>query len=244
MRLRTLFVVCLLAALGAHAAPPSNTDDVLLRQTRELLNAVTDGAANVWDRYLHERATITSEDGSVSTKADLVKGIKPLPAGVSGTLNVVDFKAFVHGKVAVTNYIADEQETYYGHELHCQYRSTDTWLQTNAGWRLIASQTIALRTDPPAIALSDAQADAYVGTYALTPAITYEIRRKDKALEGRRSGREWETLSMEAPDVLFVPGKPRYRKIFQRDGAGRIVAFAERREAWDLVWERLPPKGD
>jgi len=35
-----------------------------------------------------------------------------------------------------------------------------------------------------------------------------------------------------------VPGKPRYRKIFPRDAAGKITGFAERREAWDIVWTR------
>jgi hypothetical protein len=37
------------------------------------------------------------------------------------------------------------------------------------------------------------------------------------------------------PHVLFVPGRLRYRKVFRRDASGRVVDFAERREAWDLV---------
>jgi len=39
--------------------------------------------------------------------------------------------------------------------------------------------------------------------------------------------------------MLFVPGKPRYRKVFQRDSQGRVTGFAERREAWDLDWTRV-----
>jgi hypothetical protein len=27
-----------------------------------------------------------------------------------------------------------------------------------------------------------------------------------------------------------------YRKVFRRDAGGQVVDFAERREAWDLVW--------
>jgi hypothetical protein len=45
---------------------------------------------------------------------------------------------------------------------------------------------------------------------------------------------------MEAADVFFVPGKPRYRKIFLRDDDGEITGFAERREAWDLVFAKKP----
>ncbi|HWW62086.1 MAG TPA: hypothetical protein VN181_12020, partial [Thermoanaerobaculia bacterium] len=154
---------------------------------------------------------------------------------VSGVIRVVDFKLNRHGDVATTTYLDDEDENYYGHLLHCQYRTTDTWIETPQGWRLIASQVLALRTDPPAI---DIATDAYVGTYALTPEVTYEIRRKDGKLEGQRSSRPAEAILAEAPDVLFVPGKPRYRKIFQRNKNGRITGFAERREAWDLVWTK------
>jgi hypothetical protein len=72
----------------------------------------------------------------------------------------------------------------------------------------------------------------------LTPTITYEIRLKDGRLEGQQTGRKTEPLKAEVADVLFVPGKPRYRKIFQRGSDGRITGFAERREAWDLNWTR------
>jgi hypothetical protein len=46
------------------------------------------------------------------------------------------------------------------------------------------------------------------------------------------------TSQRSVRDVLFVPGHPHHRKVFRRDPAGRIVDFAERREAWDLVWTR------
>jgi hypothetical protein len=78
--------------------------------------------------------------------------------------------------------------------------------------------------------------EEYSGRYALTPAITYEIRRKAGGLEGQQTGRKAEALRAEAPDVLFVPGKTRYRKVFLRGPNGRIKGFAERREAWDLNW--------
>jgi hypothetical protein len=52
------------------------------------------------------------------------------------------------------------------------------------------------------------------------------------------SGRQVEELRAEAPDVLFVPGRPRYRYVFQRGAGGKITGLAQRREAWDLVWKR------
>jgi hypothetical protein len=234
----------LTSAQSPGPAPSSENADgvaeVLRRQTQELLDGITDGSPAAWERYLDEKATITAEDGSVLKKAELVPQIKPLPEGVSGRLEVIDFEATVHGPVAVANYVADEHETYHGHALACQYRITDTWIETPGGWRLIASQILALRTDPPAIELATQRLLEYVGRYTLTPEIAYEIRLEGGRLEGQRTGREPDTLLVEAPDVLFVPGSPRYRKVFKRGQDGRITGFAERREAWDIEWARSP----
>ena len=223
------------------AATPHHQDvpQLLQRQTQELLNAITSGSAAVWERYLDDAVQVTAEDGKLSGKAEMVKDIRPLAAGVSGRIDVTDFHATVHGSVAVTTYISDEHESYHGQQLHCQYRTTDTWLQRDGQWRLIASQVLALKTDPPAVPLSDAQLASYAGKYLLGDGITYEIRVANGKLEGQRNGRAAEPLLAEAADVLFVPGSPRYRKLFHRDGDGRVTGFAERREAWDLTWTRI-----
>jgi hypothetical protein len=217
-----------------------DTAAILHRQTQELIDAITTGTAAVWDRYLDPKVVVTAEDGSVYTKAQMLEQTKPLPAGVSGDIKVTDFKVTENGQVAIANYVSDEHEDYHGHKLHCQYRSTDTWLKTPAGWRLVASQVLALRTDPPAVPFTKEQVAAYSGRYALTPEITYEIRAQDGGLVGQRTGRPPEALKAEAPDVLFVPGQVRYRKVFLRGPDGRITGFAERREAWDIEWKRLP----
>ncbi|HEY0552980.1 MAG TPA: DUF4440 domain-containing protein [Thermoanaerobaculia bacterium] len=222
------------------AAPKEDVAALLQRQTQELMDATSDGKASVWDKYLDPGLSYTTEEGTVLTKEKMVGDTKPLPAGVSGTIKVTDFKVTVHGLVAVATYVSDEHENYHGHQLHCQYRSTDIWRKTPAGWRLIGGQVMPLRTDPPSIQLKAALLDEYVGRYSLTPEITYEIRRTATGLEGQQNGRKPEPLLAEAPDDLFVPGKVRYRRIFQRAADGHVTGFAERREAWDIVWTRLP----
>lgn len=232
----------LMTALASQAAAPSSEDVavVLQRQTQELLDAIAPGTKAVWERYLGPQATYTTEEGTVQTRAELVDQIQPMPKAVSGNIKVIDFKATVHDSVAITTYVADEHENYHGHALHCQYRSTDTWLRTPAGWRLIGGQIMALRTDPPAIQLTKQQLEEYIGRYTLTPEISYEIRRAADGLEGQQTGHKVESLRAEVADVLFVPGKTRYRKVFQRGPDGHITGFADRREAWDLIWTRVP----
>jgi hypothetical protein len=43
-------------------------------------------------------------------------------------------------------------------------------------------------------------------------------------------------LKAEAPDVFFVPGQPRVRKIFLRDASGHVTGFVDRREGRDVKW--------
>jgi ketosteroid isomerase-like protein len=233
-------LAALLFAMGMPAGAAENVPDILKRQTQELVDAIATGRAAVWDRYLDEGVRYVDESGTVLTKKQMVEGTKPLPQGVTGTIRVVGFDAVVHGDVAVATYVNDEYEDFHGHKLHCQYRTTDTWMKTRSGWRLIAAQVLALRTDPPPAPITASLRGEYCGRYALTPAIAYEIRCNGETLEGQQTGRKPEELRAEAPDVLFVPGRPRYRYVFLRDAAGKITGFAQRREAWDLVWKRAP----
>lgn len=248
MNRRDLLGVAAAAAAGA-ALPVSlmgekvdrkapDVPAVLKARTQEMLDAIAAGRAEVWDRYLHPHFSLTSEGGEVQERAKVLQDLKPLPSGISGVIRAIDFRCRLEGAVAIATYVSDEDETYHGQLLHCQYRTTDTWVETPSGWLLLASQVLALRYDPPAVDLAPSLAGEYVGTYRLTPAIAYEIRRKDGGLEGARTGRPPEILRAEAPDVLFVPGSPRYRYVVLRDGNGRVRGFAQRREAWDLVWSR------
>ncbi len=235
-----IFFLAVAVAVPASARA-EDVPAVLKRQTQELADAVGTGSVAVWDKYLDARVLFVDESGTVATKKEMLDQLKPLPEGVWGSIAVIDFDVADHGDVAATTYVEDEHENYHGHELHCQYRATDAWKKTAVGWRLIASQVLALRTDPPAIALPAAALESYCGRYALTPSIVYEIRRKGDGLEGQQTGRKPEELRVEAPDVLFVPGKRRYRYILLRDAAGKIAGLAQRREAWDLVWKRESP---
>jgi hypothetical protein len=214
---------------------------LLQRQSQELFDALGSGKSDVWEKYLDPDVRYVDESGAVASKKQMVDDVRPLPPGVSGSIGILNYDAVVKGDVAVATYVNDEHEDYHGAKLHCQYRTTETWRKRPEGWRLVAAQVLALRTDPPAVPVAEALAREYAGTYALTPELAYEVRWNGRTLEGQQTGRKPETLSAEAPDVLFVPGKPRYRYVFLRDAAGKITGLAQRREAWDIVWKRVTP---
>lgn len=222
-----------------ESQPGSELNALLQRQTQQLLDALAAGDRAPWQRYVADNVVFLTEDGTRKSKADLIAEVRAFPPELWGRIRVTNFDVVRHDRVAIATYIADEDEGYYGQVIHARYRSTDTWLLTSGAWQMIASQVLALRDDPPSIELPASALEAYVGRYALTPAVSYTITREGASLRGQRTGRKEETLKVEVPDVLFVPGQPRLRKIFKRDSSGRITGFVERRETWDIAWQRV-----
>jgi uncharacterized protein DUF4440 len=227
-----------LLILGSTALAAENVPATLQAKTQALLDAVSSGDAAVWAQTLDERARVVDESGQVLDRKTTVDGIRPLPAGVSGSLRVSGFQATADHDTAVTTYVAEEDETFHGARIHARYRMTDTWLKRGGAWKLLASQVQALRSDPPELPTTAEQRRAYCGRYALGD-LTYEVQCEGDGLTGGTPGRPAKSLRLESPDVFFVPGEPRTRRIFQRDAAGRITGFVERRESWDLLWKRV-----
>jgi len=112
----------LAVSLFRFLSAAENTTDFLRRQTQELFDAIPSGLATVWDRYLDDRTSYTDEAGAVLSKKEMVAQLKPFPTEITGAIKVTDFRVSLHGSVAITTHLDDEHETYYGHELHCQYR--------------------------------------------------------------------------------------------------------------------------
>jgi len=113
--------VTLLAATVVGQTPaPTDVQALLQRQTQELMDAVAAGDRGPWTRYLHDQVIYAAEDGSTKTKAQLLDELRPLPKNVWGKLRVTKFRAVVHASIAVTNYVAEEDEGYFGQTIHAR----------------------------------------------------------------------------------------------------------------------------
>lgn len=225
----TCFAALLLAALPLLA----DTEADLRRLTQEQLDAIAPGRVEVWKRNLHENFTHVDENNDVRTKDEILEELTPLPAGLTGKLEIAKFQVKVTGNVAIATHEDLEHLDYHGQMLVSRWRSTDTWLKTGDGWKLLAQQTMALLEDPPAVQLSNEQLCSYAGTYRLTAEITETLRCEGGKLVGNR------TYSAEIADVFFAPGRPRTRRIFFRDANGAITGFADRREGIDVRWTKV-----
>jgi ketosteroid isomerase-like protein len=226
----------LLTFIGATAA---FADDraAITRYEQEMADALVPGKVAVWDKYLDPDVIYAEEDGSYKGKAAMLKEIQPLPKGLGGDIKIKLLSYAEDGDTAVALFRQNETEHYFGQTIHASYLTNTVWKKRADGWKQIAGQVLAERTAPPAISLPAGKLVQYAGTYRLKNSDpTYMLTVTDGKLMGRRKGRKPAEWKAETPDVFFIPGDLRIRKIFQRDASGRVIGFVERRESWDIVW--------
>jgi len=212
-------------------------------KVQAMMDSLVPGNKAPWIATLDKRFVQIDENGEVSNYDQSIAQVTPLPKGASGHIDVTEWKATIFGDSAVTTHLVDEHEDFHGQQLHALYRSTSTWLKESGDWKLVAMQTIALRQDPPAIALPAKLTDEYVGRYRAGTDYVYTITAKDGRLYGATNGGKPVEIKAELADVLFTPGQPRTRKIFTRDAGGHITGFRSRREERDVVFRKEAASG-
>jgi len=231
-----------LAAFAVLLSSPALADDraLITTQMQEMSDAIASGDVAVWDKYIDASVIYAEEDDSYKGKANLLKEIVPLPKGLSGEIKIDLLSYYEDGDTAVALFRQNETEHYFGQTIFAKYLTNTTWKKRADGWKLIAGQVLAEKTDPPAIALPPGQLAQYVGTYKLKDSASiYRLTLENGILIGTRDSRKPATWNAEASDVFFIKGDPRIRKIFQHDASGKITGFVERRESWDVVWIKI-----
>lgn len=200
-----------------NSSPAVDPNVALLRaKDQALLDAFAPGDRKVWDEALAADGVYVDENGAIMDRAEFLKQLDPLPAGASGTIQIASYLANISGDLATVIHTDDEEENYHGQRLHARYLTTETWRRQAGQWKLHLVHTYAVLKDPPAIALPAEEMQQYAGHYAGGKDLAYMIQWDGKQLTGGRQGGSMKPLQVEVRDVLFVPGQPRIRKIFQR----------------------------
>ncbi|HEY2462735.1 MAG TPA: DUF4440 domain-containing protein [Steroidobacteraceae bacterium] len=236
-------MLCTLLAIAALLSGAIDPDTASVQKQLQaydqaLLDAIAPGDKAVWERLLAKDAIYVDENGTIMNRDSFLAALKPLPAGSSGHISIVDYRTTLHGDVALVVHKDDERENYHGIALKADYLMTETWVKEGADWRLALVHVYVVAKDPPAIKTPAKRLAEYEGSYRAAPDLSYVIRRDGDHLVGERQGLPSVTFSQEATDVFFVRGHPRDRKIFRRDANGKIVDFVDRREGEDLVFAR------
>src|SRR5881394_3638070 len=219
-----------------YAADVPITQDELVRRTQELYDAVASANQAPWKKYFADDCIFADEKGRVFDKSKLVADITPLPAGCSGTIKVENAQSRIIGNTAILSYDADETETIFGQNLEARYHITDTWLQRNGNWQIIASQAHRYYEDP-AVGRADAKKFAdFIGTYELAPGQTRSVTSEDDKLFVERNGKK-EQLLPETSELFFRKGVEG-RILFGDAANGKVDALIDRRNNEDVVWKK------
>jgi hypothetical protein len=202
------------------------------------MDAVAAGDKSVWERVLDASFVLTSEEGEVLAKQQLIESLRPLPKGLEGAIVVKELTVQELPTFAVVRYLADETETVFGQKLATQYRATDVFRRVGEEWKMVASHVSVVTQDPPAQEVSSAGWRGLVGSYRLLPdgwTLTVELR--EGRLYGGRDPKKLKPLIPLTPEAFVLSGSlGEWMFVLEKGKATRIVNL---RKFEPLVWTRV-----
>ena len=208
--------------------------DELVRRTQELYDALVPGNRAPWKKYFADDCIFADEKGRLFDKPKLIADIKSLPTGYSGTIKIENAQSRIIGNTAILSYDADETETIFGQNLKARYHITDTWLERNGNWQIIASQAHRYYEDPAVGKGDPKKFAAYIGTYELAPGQTRSVITEGDKLLVERNGKK-EQLLPETSEIFFRKGVEG-RILFRYADSGKVDALIDRRNNEDVIW--------
>ncbi|MEO6689393.1 MAG: nuclear transport factor 2 family protein [Dokdonella sp.] len=227
-----------LAFACTTANAESDTEAIKIRLvalTRELMDAIPSGNADVWQRILSEDALSIDEYGRRQDKRQIVADIHPFPQGFSGSIEIRDARVNVHGDSAVLQGEFHERESVFGQKLVVRYLFSNTFVREGKDWKLIATSDVTLPTTPPALDVDGLVLADYSGIYTYGPgrALTLAVSDGQLGYTTRASGKRVALLAI-ARDVFMDDGEEKNLLVFRRNSAGKIHELIERRKFNDL----------
>src|SRR5262245_45273572 len=226
----------LCAASIVCAADVPITQYELVRRTQELYDSLVSGNQAPWKRFFADDCMFADEKGRFFDKPKLIADITPLPPGYSGTIKIQNAQSRIIGNTAILSYDADETETIFGQNLKARYHVTDTWLQRNGNWQIIASQAHRYYEDPAAAKTDPKKFADFIGAYQLAPGQTRSVTAEGDKLFVERKGKK-EQLLPETSELFFRKGVEG-RILFRYAADGKVDAMIDRRNNEDVVWQK------
>ena len=235
MKLLALIKFLSVATIVCAADVPI-TQDELVRRTQELFDSLVSGDQTPWKKHFADDCMFADEKGRFFDKPKLIADITPLPAGYSGTIKIENAQSRIIGNTAILSYDADETETIFGQKLKARYHITDTWLQRNGNWQIIASQAHRYYEDPAVGKADPKKLTDFIGTYELAPGQTRSVTNEGDKLFVERNGKR-EQLLPETSELFFrknVEG----RILFRYAANAKVDALIDRRNNEDVIWRK------
>lgn len=196
--------------------------------------AYRDGDADAWAKFVDDDCVCSGE-----TKATIRAGIANRPAGVKSSYGEPEeFVVHPHGNVAVARYrVAETVEVDGKRQVGAQWR-TETYLQRDGAWLLIAGAETQIAPEPEPIALDRDALTRLVGTYEYTPGASEVVTLEGDRLFVQSSGEAKRELFAESRDTFFAKGQP-WRLVFRTGADGEVDGVAFRQGGQEYAARRI-----
>ena len=221
------------------ALSQTTNKDSILFYTQQLVNGIAVGDTTAWNLYLDDSCLITTENGSVKTKQEFIKGIGVPPSyyKVSETIANPIFK--FHTNVIVFCYTADLLLEAFGQKRLTEICQTDTWTKKNNHWRLISSAALDKPNFPEAQKVFAPIINEITGTYQINETLGYRVFQDNAKLYIQRFGGKKNELICESDYVFYLVGNPLLRYVFVHDDQNKIVQLKVRRAGEGFIFNKI-----
>jgi hypothetical protein len=216
------------------------TRKTLIDISQQLLDALGSGDSSVWSKNMAVECIVVDWDGNIRNRSQQLRFVHPLPPNYIRTVSVVKPIIVEHGNTAVMTFTADERLKIYDQSVNTPYKQTDTYVNIDGQWKLIASMAGEIVNEPSIANVSTPILQSYTGTYELGPGMQCIVSLKDGRLIQQKTGRQPTELLPETETVFFPKGRPYRSVLFLTDGTKHnIVKMVERRAGNDITWKRI-----
>lgn len=185
-----------------------------------------------YSRFVADDCIFSTDDGDVTTKAQLMANVGKLPTGYDHTVNPRDYVVHVYGDTAVLSLRYTTHEQFTDANIISEQRATETYIKRNGSWLLIARHwgNLPVNFRKPVAVDTSAYKD-YVGKYVWRPLDQPEtVSVKD--------GKLWTDFGEGMDEEYFPLGSETFfvktdlgSVTFVRDAQGHVTGYTYHR--WD-----------
>ena len=130
-----------------RAAKGRSTDHILIQMERDWARAIVAGDAQKIREILAPEVVLTTPEGTVLNRED---DLAELEKGEfkAEIFDPSDMKVRLYGNCAVVTGLTRIKGTYKGKQFQDEFRWTDTFVNRNGKWRIVASQAVPIARPP------------------------------------------------------------------------------------------------